>query len=106
MSGSKDVGSWTGKDSARVLREPTAADHKYSRGVLGLRTGSEAYPGAAVLGVEAAARTGAGTDAGARSAAETAALREILDGDVPVIVDAGALDLAVDARAARIVTPH
>ena len=42
------------------LRVPTAADDKYSRGVVALRTGSEAYPGAAVLGVEAAWRAGAG----------------------------------------------
>src|SRR5918993_3549276 len=60
MSGSERVGSWTGEDAARALRKPTASDDKYSRGVVGLRTGSEAYPGAAVLGVEAAARTGVG----------------------------------------------
>jgi ADP-dependent NAD(P)H-hydrate dehydratase / NAD(P)H-hydrate epimerase len=39
---------------------PTVTDDKYSRGVLGVITGSELYPGAAVLGVEAAARTGVG----------------------------------------------
>ncbi|GAA2984766.1 hypothetical protein GCM10010460_21080 [Microbacterium terrae] len=44
----------------RALRAPTALDDKYSRGVLGVRTGSELYPGAAVLGVEAAWRTGVG----------------------------------------------
>ena len=101
-----------------------------------------AYPGAAVLGVEAAWRTGvgmvrylgperaadlvlarrpetvtadgrvqawligSGTDAAARSDAETAALRGILSGPHPVVVDAGALDLAVGAPAPRIVTPH
>ena len=53
-------GSWTVQDAARVLRRPTAADDKYSRGVLGVRTGSDQYPGAAVLGVEAAWRTGLG----------------------------------------------
>src|SRR5690606_37804109 len=52
--------SWTMEDTARALRRPTAADDKYSRGVLGVRTGSDAYPGAAVLGVEAAGRTGLG----------------------------------------------
>lgn len=51
---------WTRQDAARVLRRPTADDDKYSRGVLGMRTGSERYPGAAVLGVEAAWRTGVG----------------------------------------------
>ena len=54
------TGSWTLDDAARVLRMPTAADDKYSRGVVGIRTGSDAYPGAAVLGVEAAWRTGIG----------------------------------------------
>ena len=136
------VPAWTVRDAARVLRRPTAADDKYSRGVLGVRTGSERYPGAAVLGVEAAWRAGvgmvrylgppaptslvlqrrpetvtadgrvqawligSGTDANERSDADTALLRKILAADLPVIADAGALDLAVGAQAPRIVTPH
>ena len=104
--------------------------------------GSDQYPGAAVLGVEAAWRTGlgmvrylgpsvptslvlqrrpetviadgrvqawligSGTDAASRSDAETAALRRILASALPVVVDAGALDLAPNATAPRIVTPH
>ena len=55
-----EVVTWSSADVARVLRMPTAADDKYSRGVVGLRTGSTDYPGAAVLGVEAAWRTGVG----------------------------------------------
>ncbi|GAB3604142.1 ADP-dependent NAD(P)H-hydrate dehydratase [Microbacterium aureliae] len=134
--------TWTAADAARVLRVPTADDDKYSRGVVGLRTGSDRYPGAAVLGVEAAWRTGigmvrylggdrpaslvlaarpetvcapgrvqawvigSGTDPEERTDAETRALRQILDGPVPVVVDAGALDLAVGAAAPRVVTPH
>lgn len=54
------VGSWTAADVVGSLRRPTADDDKYSRGVLGVRTGSDLYPGAAVLGVEAAWRTGIG----------------------------------------------
>lgn len=136
------TGSWTVQDVARVLRSPTASDDKYSRGVLGVRTGSEEYPGAAVLGVEAAWRTGigmvrylgpaaptalvlhqrpetvtvdgrvqawlmgSGTDAATRSDSETAALRGILSGSLPVVIDAGALDLAPGSTAPRIVTPH
>ena len=136
------VGSWTVQDAARVLRRPTDADDKYSRGVLGIRTGSDAYPGAAVLGVEAAWRTGvgmvrylgpqvptslvlqrrpetvtvdgrvqawligSGTDAADRSDAETGALRGILSSSLPVVVDAGALDLTPQATAPLIVTPH
>src|SRR6478609_3549171 len=53
-------GSWSSSDVAGLLRRPTAVDDKYSRGVLGIRTGSAEYPGAAVLGVEAAWRTGIG----------------------------------------------
>ncbi|MDN3496382.1 NAD(P)H-hydrate dehydratase [Planococcus sp. APC 4015] len=134
------VGSWSARDVAGVLRRPTASDDKYSRGVLGVRTGSEAYPGAAVLGVEAAWGTGlgmvrylgpahalvlarrpetvtsdgrvqawligSGTDAAQRPPAETEAIRGILAGDLPVVLDAGALDLAVGAAAPVVVTPH
>jgi hydroxyethylthiazole kinase-like uncharacterized protein yjeF len=133
---------WTIHDAARALRRPTPADDKYSRGVLGVRTGSEAYPGAAVLGVEAAWRTGlgmvryvgpprptglvlarrpetvtvdgrvqawvigSGTDAASRAPAESDGLRALLQGTDPVVVDAGALDLAGAATAPRILTPH
>jgi len=51
---------WTPADAAQHIAAPLAGDDKYSRGVLGIRTGSTAYPGAAVLGVEAALRTGLG----------------------------------------------
>lgn len=136
------VGRWTVADAAGVLRRPTATDDKYSRGVLGVRTGSDAYPGAAVLGVEAAWRTGlgmvrylgperpaelvlarrpetvaadgrvqawligSGTDAATRPPAESEALRGLLSDTDPVVVDAGALDLAAEGTAPRILTPH
>lgn len=141
-----DVREWSRSDTARLFRAPTADDDKYARGVVALRTGSPAYPGAAVLGVEAAWRAGAGfvryvgaervseavlarrpetvvgadvgrsrvdswvigsgTDPAARSGAETVALRDILAGGTPVVIDAGALDLAAGARAPFVVTPH
>jgi len=44
----------------QYLRQPSADDDKYSRGVVGFITGSEQYPGAAILGVTAAMRTGIG----------------------------------------------
>ena len=47
-------------EAARLLAAPGLDDDKYSRGVLGFVTGSDRYPGAAVLGVEAALRTGVG----------------------------------------------
>lgn len=140
---------WSRADTARFVRAPGADDDKYSRGVVGLRTGSEAYPGAAVLGVEAAWRSGAGfvryvgtgrpadavlarrpetvvapsaegarvgawvigsgTDAAHRSREDETELRGILAGEAPVVVDAGALDLAVgalDGAAPLVLTPH
>lgn len=141
-----DVREWSRADTVRLLRVPGPDDDKYSRGVVAVRTGSNAYPGAAVLGVEAAWRAGAGyvrfvgggraadaviarrpetvaasdigrtragawvigsgTDAATRPPEETAALRDILAGSIPVIVDAGALDLAPDAAAPLVATPH
>ena len=47
-------------DLARLLRVPGGADHKYTRGVVGVWAGSLAYPGAAVLTCSAAVRAGAG----------------------------------------------
>lgn len=141
-----EVREWSRSDTARFLRIPTQGDDKHSRGVVALRTGTDAYPGAAVLGVEATWRAGAGfvrfvgagrvadavlarrpetvaapdigstrvdawiigsgTDAADRSSHEAAALRSILTGEVPVVVDAGALDLAQEATAPVLVTPH
>jgi hydroxyethylthiazole kinase-like uncharacterized protein yjeF len=51
---------WTPTDAAAYIAVPALDDDKYSRGVLGIITGSSQYPGAAVLGVEAALRTGVG----------------------------------------------
>jgi hydroxyethylthiazole kinase-like uncharacterized protein yjeF len=51
---------WTPADAAHFIAVPTESDDKYSRGVLGVITGSSAYPGAAVLGVDAALHTGVG----------------------------------------------
>ncbi len=39
---------------------PEASDNKYSRGVVGIVAGSDAYPGAAILACTAAIRSGAG----------------------------------------------
>ncbi|MDQ0613243.1 hydroxyethylthiazole kinase-like uncharacterized protein yjeF [Microbacterium sp. W4I4] len=138
------IREWTRDDTVPFLRAPTADDDKYSRGVVALRTGSRAYPGAAVLGVEAAWRAGAGyvrylggaadavlarrpetvagtdigrtrvgawvigsgTDPAHRDGEELAAMQEILHREEPVVVDAGALDLAHGATAPLVLTPH
>lgn len=57
---STEIPEWGAADAARFIRVPSREDNKYSHGVLGVVTGSEKYPGAAVLGVEAAHRTGIG----------------------------------------------
>lgn len=137
-----DVRCWGRGDTVPFVRVPTADDDKYSRGVVGVCTGSDAYPGAAVLGVEAAWRSGAGfvryvgparalvlarrpetvvtdvttradawvigsgTDASQRTRDEERAVRDLLAGTTAVVVDAGALELAPDAAAPLIVTPH
>ena len=56
----RTVKKWTAKDTANCIITPSDLDHKYSRGVLGLITGSAQYPGAAVLTTAAASATGVG----------------------------------------------
>ena len=46
--------------AAAALYVPNMADNKYSRGTVGLATGSNLYPGAAALSCRAAVRAGAG----------------------------------------------
>ena len=51
---------WKSKDAAKCIVVPSELDHKYSRGTLGVITGSAKYPGAAVLTTRAASATGLG----------------------------------------------
>jgi hydroxyethylthiazole kinase-like uncharacterized protein yjeF len=51
---------WKSRDAARCIIVPSELDHKYSRGTLGIITGSAKYPGAAVLTTRAASATGLG----------------------------------------------
>lgn len=55
-----NVRTFTSRDAARCIIIPSDLDHKYSRGVLGLITGSAQYPGAAVLSASASLATGLG----------------------------------------------
>jgi len=57
---SRTFKKWGASDSKRCIIVPSELDHKYSRGVLGVITGSAQYPGAAVLSTSAAAATGIG----------------------------------------------
>lgn len=56
----KSVRTFTARDAARCIITPSDIDHKYSRGVLGVITGSAQYPGAAVLTTSSALATGIG----------------------------------------------
>lgn len=141
-------------DLGRLWPVPGPTDHKYSRGVVGVVAGSDAYPGAAVLCVTAAVESGAGmvrylgprrpTDLvlaacpeavpgpGRMQAAvvgpgveprgcdhpdcddhQAERVRELLGEDLPLVIDAGALELLASwARqghrrsAATLLTPH
>ena len=54
------IKKWSSKDAKQCIITPSDLDNKYSRGVLGVITGSAQYPGAAVLTTSAAAATGIG----------------------------------------------
>ncbi|HEU4755430.1 MAG TPA: ADP/ATP-dependent (S)-NAD(P)H-hydrate dehydratase, partial [Agromyces sp.] len=133
---------WTAEDAAEWISAPGAGDDKYTRGVLGVVTGSQDYPGAAVLGVEAAHRTGvgmvrftgpralrqavlarrpetvtvsgrvqawligSGIDQTRRSFVLIGDLEHALADKVPVVLDAGALDLVGTHTAPTVITPH
>lgn len=57
MARAKELTYW---DVEQYVTSPTASSHKYTRGVLGLLTGSDTYPGAALMSARAAVNTGAG----------------------------------------------
>ena len=48
------VESLQSEDVAALLPRPAAGSHKYTRGVVGVRAGSEQYPGAGLLAVSGA----------------------------------------------------
>ena len=129
------VESLQAADVARLLPVLRGTDHKYTRGVVGVRAGSERYPGAALLAVAGAhvglagmvRYVGSASDqvkahhpevvgdgrvqawvvgSGTDTDAEQH-LRDALADDVPVVVDADALK-HLDGLGARhaVLTPH
>lgn len=76
----------------RYVRAPGSEDHKYSRGVLGFLTGSQAYPGAALIGVDAALRTGIGM---VRYLGDPTVASQILQAHPEVVLQDGSLDAVV-----------
>ncbi len=123
-------------DVARLLPRPAPDAQKYARGVVGVRAGSEAYPGAGLLSVAGASCGLAGMvryvgDAGVRDLVRThhpevvgdgrvqawvvgsgsgegaaGTLAAALDDGVPTVVDADALAHAPRGRADVVLTPH
>ena len=122
-------------DVAAMLPVPTAFAHKYTRGVVGIRAGSETYPGAAVLCTSGAATGMAGmvrylgsagdavrarhpdvvtaagrvqawvVGSGGDADAETALAEALADG-VPTVVDADALAHLRRGTRGVVLTPH
>lgn len=126
-------------DAAALVRVPGEGDDKYARGVLGVVTGSTQYPGAAVLGVEAALRTGLGSlrylgpaaaadhvlrrrpeaitargrvqawllgSGWSDESAQADVVDEALASGLPIVLDAGALELVERATGPVVATPH
>lgn len=52
--------TWKARDVKKCIIVPSELDNKYSRGVLGIITGSARFPGAAVLSTASASATGLG----------------------------------------------
>ena len=50
--------TWKARDVEKCIIIPSELDNKYSRGVLGIITGSAKFPGAAVLTTASASATG------------------------------------------------
>ncbi|MCW2759332.1 MAG: carbohydrate kinase [Nocardioidaceae bacterium] len=122
-------------DVARLLPVPRPFDHKYTRGVVGVRAGSSAYPGAAVLCTDGANTGLAGMvryDGAAADAVRAAhpevvvgpgrvqawvvgsgggddaeqALADCLADGVPVLADADAIKHVGAGSTPALITPH
>ena len=89
MPASRDSVIWGADDARAWIRIPGELDDKYTHGTLGVFTGSDLYPGAAVLGVEAAARTGLGL---IRYFGPVEATRLVLERRPEVVTAAGRVD--------------
>jgi hydroxyethylthiazole kinase-like uncharacterized protein yjeF len=74
---------------SRFLPTPADDDNKYTRGVVGFVTGSNLFPGAALLGVSAAVRCGAGL---VRYIGPRAARRLVLEARPEVVTKDGRAD--------------
>ena len=117
--------AWTAADAAAWSTPPREEDDKYARGVLGLATGSVRYPGAAVIGVDAALHVGVGMvrylgpepvgrlvlqrrpEAVLGQDADVALPDGVSAGDgAAFVIDAGAIGVAPTGLGPTILTPH
>ncbi|MGV9188205.1 bifunctional ADP-dependent NAD(P)H-hydrate dehydratase/NAD(P)H-hydrate epimerase [Arcanobacterium canis] len=94
------VCSLSDADVADMWMIPGEHDHKYTRGVLGMLTGSDRYPGAALLGIAGALAVGPGMVRYVGSVDVTSRFPEIVteSGRVQAWVIGSGLDVFDDAR--------
>ncbi|GAA4265125.1 hypothetical protein GCM10022256_07370 [Frondihabitans peucedani] len=138
----RDYTPWTPDDAAAWIAVPREDDDKYRRGVLGMVTGSDQYPGAAVLGAEAALHTGlgmlrylgperaasfvlqrrpeavtspgrvqawllgSGIDPSNLDGVTTDRFRVAAGSGLPIVLDAGALEVREQTSGPVVLTPH
>ena len=81
--------TWKARDVKKCIIMPSELDNKYSRGVLGVITGSAKYPGAAVLTVASASATGLGM---ARFHSNSGLAHLVLHSNPEVVVQPGAVN--------------
>ena len=80
---------WSAKDCKKYLPLPKDTDHKYKRGVLGCLTGSNQYPGAALLTTSSAQATGIGM---VRYIGPRGVRREVILNRPEVVIERGKVD--------------
>jgi ADP-dependent NAD(P)H-hydrate dehydratase / NAD(P)H-hydrate epimerase len=81
---------WSAREARKFLVIPSELDHKYSRGTLGVITGSAKFPGAAVLTTRAAMATGLGI---LRFHSSSGLAHLVLHASPEVIVQPGKVDV-------------
>ena len=88
----RPVRQLTNWEVAQALRVPGRADDKYTRGVVQLVTGSQTYPGAAVMGVAGAIGAGPGM---VRFVSSSTPTELVLSRFPEVVLEAGRFEAAV-----------
>ena len=84
------VEKWSAAKSKKYLKAPKKSDHKYSRGVLGCITGSNQFPGAALLTTESALACGVGM---VRYFGPEKVKRAVIQNRPEVVISSGRVDV-------------